>query len=116
MVGFDLVSRPRSAACINNAPLSGNRHPRLAEAVCAAYSSGMRASERVTVTMPTDQADALRKLVDAGGAESVSSYVAEAVRDRLARDAALKTLEDRFGRPAPEALAWARRTLGVESR
>lgn len=66
--------------------------------------------------MPTDQADALRKLVDAGGAESVSSYVAEAVRDRLARDAALKTLEDRFGRPAPEALAWARRTLGVESR
>ena len=75
----------------------------------------MRHSERVTVTMPTDQADALRKLVDAGGAESVSSYVAEAVRDRLARDEALITLERRFGRPAPEALAWARRTLGVEA-
>jgi antitoxin ParD1/3/4 len=75
----------------------------------------MRNSERVTVTMPSEQADALRKLVDAGGAESVSSYVAEAVRDRLARDQALTALEQRFGRPAPEALAWARRTLGVEA-
>lgn len=74
----------------------------------------MRNSERVTVTMPTDQADALRKFVDAGGADSISSYVAEAVRDRLLRDAALGALEQRFGRPAPDALAWARRTLGVE--
>ena len=63
--------------------------------------------------MPSDQADALRKLVDAGGADSVSSYVAEAVRDRLARDAALGALEERFGRPSPDALAWARQTLGV---
>ena len=63
--------------------------------------------------MPSDQADALRKIVDAGGADSVSSYVAEAVRDRLARDAALGTLEQRFGRPAADALAWARQTLGV---
>lgn len=73
----------------------------------------MRNSERVTVTMPSDQADALRKLVDAGGAESVSSYVAEAVRDRLSRDTALAKLEQTFGRPAPDALAWARQTLGV---
>lgn len=65
--------------------------------------------------MPSDQADALRKLVDAGGAESVSSYVAEAVRDRMARDEALVTLEQRFGRPAPDALAWARQTLGVQA-
>jgi antitoxin ParD1/3/4 len=75
----------------------------------------MRSSERVTVTMPSDQAEALRKLVDAGGAESVSSYVAEAVRDRLARDEALIRLEQHFGRPAPDALAWARQTLGVEA-
>ena len=75
----------------------------------------MRHSERVTVTMPTDQADALRKLVDTGGAESVSSYVAEAVRDRLARDEALITLERHFGRPTPDALVWARRTLGIEA-
>jgi antitoxin ParD1/3/4 len=73
----------------------------------------MRNSERVTVTMPSEQAEALRKLVDAGGAESVSSYVADAVRDRLARDEALSTLEQRFGRPTPDALDWARRTLGV---
>ena len=73
----------------------------------------MRHSERLTVTMPSDQADAVRKVVDAGGADSVSAYVAEAVRDRLARDAALDTLQQRFGRPAPEALSWARHTLGV---
>jgi Arc/MetJ-type ribon-helix-helix transcriptional regulator len=71
----------------------------------------MRNSERVTVTMPSDQAEALRRVVDAGGAESVSSYVAEAVRDRLARDEALHGLEHRFGRPPADALAWARRTL-----
>lgn len=76
----------------------------------------MRKSERVTVTMPSEQAEAVRKLVDAGGAQSVSAYVAEAVRDRLARDEALHQLERRFGRPPAEALAWARRTLGVEIR
>jgi antitoxin ParD1/3/4 len=74
----------------------------------------MRSSERVTVTMPSEQADALRKIVDAGVADSVSSYVAEAVRDRLARDEALVTLEQRFGRPGSDALTWARQTLGVE--
>jgi Arc/MetJ-type ribon-helix-helix transcriptional regulator len=75
----------------------------------------MRHSERVTVTMPSDQAEALRKLVEAGSADSVSSYVAAAVRDRLARDEALMILEQRFGRPAPETLAWARQTLGLGS-
>jgi Arc/MetJ-type ribon-helix-helix transcriptional regulator len=75
----------------------------------------MRNNERVTVTMPADQAEAVRRMVEAGGAESVSSYVAEAVRNRLARDEALATLEQRFGRPSEEALAWARRTLGVSS-
>jgi Arc/MetJ-type ribon-helix-helix transcriptional regulator len=74
----------------------------------------MRNSERVTVTMPSDQADALRKLVDAGGAESVSSYIAAAVRDRLARDEALARLEQQFGRPPAAALTWARHILGVD--
>ena len=73
----------------------------------------MRSSERVTVTMPADQAEAVRRLVDSGNAESVSSYVSEAVRSRLARDQALLALESRFGRPPAEALDWARRTLGA---
>lgn len=74
----------------------------------------MRQTERVTVTMLGDHAEAVRELVDAGQADSVSSYVAGAVAHQLARDAALAQLRERFGQPPAEALAWARRTLGVE--
>lgn len=76
----------------------------------------MRQTERVTVTMLGDQAEAVRELVDAGQADSVSSYVAEAVARQLARDAALARLRERFGEPPAEALAWARRTLGVDGQ
>jgi hypothetical protein len=73
--------------------------------------------ERVTVTMPADEAAAVRRVVDAGGAESVSAYVAEAVRGRLARDRALATLTELYAergvRMGPEHHAWAREVLGV---
>ncbi len=73
--------------------------------------------ERVTVTMPADEAAAVRKAVDAGGAESVSAYVAEAVRGRLARDRALAALDELYERRGvrlgPEHHAWARAVLGV---
>ena len=73
--------------------------------------------ERVTVTMPADEAAAVRRLVDAGGAESVSAYVAEAVRGRLARDRALAALDELYARRGvrlePEHHAWARAVLGV---
>lgn len=75
----------------------------------------MRYTERVTVTMPGEQAEAVRELVAGGEAVSVSSYVADAVARQLARDAALGRLRERFGEPPAEALAWARRTLGVDS-
>jgi antitoxin ParD1/3/4 len=73
--------------------------------------------ERVTVTMPADEAAAVRRLVDAGGAESVSAYVAEAVRGRLARDRALAALNELYTRRGvhleAEHHAWAREVLGV---
>jgi hypothetical protein len=73
--------------------------------------------ERVTVTMPADEAAAVRRVVDAGGAESVSAYVAEAVRGRLARDRALAALDELYARRGvrlgPEHHAWARAVLGV---
>ena len=73
--------------------------------------------ERVTVTMPADDAAAVRRFVDAGGAESVSAYVAEAVRGRLARDRALLALNELFARRGvhmdAEHHAWAREVLGV---
>lgn len=73
--------------------------------------------ERVTVTMPADEAAAVRRFVDAGAAESVSAYVAEAVRGRLARDRALLALNELYARRGvrmePEHHAWAREVLGV---
>jgi antitoxin ParD1/3/4 len=75
-------------------------------------------SERVTVTMPAEEATQLRLAVEAGGAESVSAYVAEAIRERLARDRALGRLAQVTGGPPSDddALSWARRALGVDDR
>jgi hypothetical protein len=76
-------------------------------------------NERVTVTLSAEQSAAVRRVVDAGGADSVSAYVSEAVRGRLARDRALATLNDLYARRGvtlrPEHHAWARRALGVEA-
>jgi hypothetical protein len=41
-------------------------------------------NERVPVALPAEQVAAVRRVVDAGAAESVAAYVAEAVRGRLA--------------------------------
>jgi antitoxin ParD1/3/4 len=75
---------------------------------------------RVTVTLSDDQVAVARRVVAAGGAESVSAYVAEAVGDRLDRDRALATLGDLYARRGvalrPEHHAWARRALGVAGR
>jgi len=67
--------------------------------------------------MPAEEAAAVRRFVDSGGAESVSAYVAEAVRGRLARDRALLALNELYAsrgvRLDPEHHAWAREVLGV---
>src|SRR5260370_1403405 len=56
-------------------------------------------SQRVTITMPADEVEALRRAAAVSGAESVSAYVAEAIRGRLARDLALAKLERLIGGP-----------------
>jgi hypothetical protein len=71
-------------------------------------------SQRVTITLPVEDVEALRRAVAVSGAESVSAYVAEAIRGRLARDLALDKLEKLIGGPpAEDGLAWARTALGV---
>jgi Arc/MetJ-type ribon-helix-helix transcriptional regulator len=72
----------------------------------------MRA-ERVTITLPADDAARLRAVVAAGLAPSVSAYVADAVHGRLARDTALAALRDLWGDLDPAALAWARERLAA---
>lgn len=81
------------------------------------YPPDMR-SERVTVTMTAEQAERLRRTVAAGGAESVSAYVADAIAERLDRDEGLARLESLMGGPPSDqkAIAWAHRVLGIESQ
>ncbi|HEY3688459.1 MAG TPA: hypothetical protein VGL93_35805 [Streptosporangiaceae bacterium] len=75
-------------------------------------------SERVTVSMTPEQAERLRRTVAAGAAESLSAYVSEAVRQRLARDEGLAMLEKVMGGPPADedAITWARRALGIGVR
>ncbi|HVQ95648.1 MAG TPA: ribbon-helix-helix domain-containing protein [Mycobacteriales bacterium] len=70
-------------------------------------------TERVTVTLPVDDARRLRQLAEAGDVKSVSAFVAAAVRDRLARDESLHRLDELWGRLPEGALAQARETFGV---
>jgi Arc/MetJ-type ribon-helix-helix transcriptional regulator len=67
----------------------------------------MAKTVKVTVTMPVEDVERLRALDAAGAIESVSGYVAQAVHDRLDRQAWLQRWRARVGDPAPEATAWA---------
>ena len=77
----------------------------------------MNVSERISIELPTEQLAQLRRLVADGDADSISAYVAEAVRLRLYRDRSLTELKELFDRkgqsPGEEHLAWARGVLGV---
>jgi antitoxin ParD1/3/4 len=73
-------------------------------------------NERVTVSLPRELLVEARRAVETGAAASVSSYIADAVRAKAARQRALAELEQVFGGPPPaEALAAARRALRCES-
>ncbi|MGH8793262.1 MAG: hypothetical protein ACRDXX_11530 [Stackebrandtia sp.] len=78
----------------------------------------MADAEGTNVRLPAAQAAQVRRIVAAGGAESVSAYVADAVQSKLDRDQSLSELKELFDRtgqkPSAEHLAWAREVLGVE--
>lgn len=67
----------------------------------------MAKTVKVTVSMPVEDVERLKALDAAGAIESVSGYVAQAVRDRLDRQAWLARWRARVGDPDPEASAWA---------
>ena len=67
----------------------------------------MAKTVKVTVSMPVEDVEQLRALDAAGAIESVSGYVAQAVHDRLDRQAWLERWRARVGNPHPEATAWA---------
>jgi Arc/MetJ-type ribon-helix-helix transcriptional regulator len=67
----------------------------------------MAKTVKVTVSMPVEDVERLKVLDAAGAIESVSGYVAQAVHDRLDRQAWLQGWRARVGDPHPEATAWA---------
>lgn len=67
----------------------------------------MAKTVKVTVSMPAEDVERLKALDAAGAIESVSGYVAQAVHDRLDRQAWLDRWRARVGDPDPEAGAWA---------
>lgn len=78
----------------------------------------MRTTERVTVTLPVEQAERLRRMAGEGDAASISAYVSQAVREKLDKDAALDGLTRLYAERGvtleAEHHAWARQLLGLE--
>lgn len=73
-------------------------------------------TDRITVSMPRGYKTQLEQAVAAGAAPSVSALVTSAVEEHLARRRTDEWIRSRRGgRPIdPQALAWARRALGVD--
>jgi Arc/MetJ-type ribon-helix-helix transcriptional regulator len=71
---------------------------------------------RLAITIPKPLSSRLRELVESGGARSISSFVAEAIEEKLERDdlsALLAEMAKEFGPPTPEQKAWADDILAV---
>lgn len=75
------------------------------------------ATKKITITLPVEQVEQVRALVDAGQATSVSGFVQHAVGLALDDAAGWKemlaqALDETGGPPTPEELDWADGILG----
>jgi hypothetical protein len=70
---------------------------------------------KLAISVPVEVAEAARAAVEAGEADSVSAYFAEAASALARRRADLARIRAVLGEPTPEAIAWAERVLGVPS-
>jgi hypothetical protein len=71
-------------------------------------------SAKVALSMPADVLRLAKKEVAAGRAKSLSSFVAEAVDEKLRRDelsSILHTMDAEHGEPTKAATTWAKRVL-----
>lgn len=70
--------------------------------------------ERITVSLPPDVLAGARVAINAGAADNLSAFVADALRDRLSRTHALAELARVLDGPPPlEARAAVRRAWGL---
>jgi len=73
---------------------------------------------KVALSMPSEVLRLAKKEVAAGHAKSLSSFVAEAIDEKLRRDelsAILDALDAEHGKPTKAARAWAKRVLKPSS-
>lgn len=70
---------------------------------------------KLAISVPPEVAEAARAAVTAGEANSVSAYFTEAAGLAQRRRADLARIRSALGEPAPGAIAWAERVLGVPS-
>jgi len=71
-------------------------------------------SAKVALSMPAEILRLAKREVAAGRAKSLSSFVADAVDEKLRRDelAAIRdAMDTEHGKPTKEATAWAKRVL-----
>jgi Arc/MetJ-type ribon-helix-helix transcriptional regulator len=71
-------------------------------------------SAKVALSMPAEVLRSAQKEVAAGRAKSLSSFVAQAVDEKLRRDelaAILDAMDAEHGKPTRAATAWAKRVL-----
>jgi Arc/MetJ-type ribon-helix-helix transcriptional regulator len=74
-------------------------------------------ADRVTVSLPPDLLRDAREAVAAGKAESLSAFVADALRTQLSRNRALAELERVLGgRPPQHMLDKVRHDLGLTAQ
>ena len=75
-------------------------------------------SAKVALSMPADVLRLAKQEVAAGRAKSLSSFVSEAVDEKLRRDelsAILDAMDAEHGKPTKAATAWAKRILKPSS-
>jgi Arc/MetJ-type ribon-helix-helix transcriptional regulator len=74
-------------------------------------------TRKLTISLPDELAEEAERAVATGDAKSVSAYVAGALQAQEARRRAFEQLEELYGgRPSEEALAEARRVMGLPPR
>ena len=75
----------------------------------------MKTTERITVSVPVEVADQLRRMAEDGEIESVSAYVSETVSQRVDREQELSRIDAEHAKRGivitAEADAWAQRLV-----
>ena len=69
---------------------------------------------KIAISLPQDQLARVRREVRAGGADSVSGYIARVLSEHERREslrALLRDLIQQYGEPAAKDIKWAERAL-----